>query len=132
MLTTGGEGFGLPIIEWMACGIPVLATDYAATRELVSGRGELLPVQTFFREQRSNVNRALVDVAGAVDKLNMFYYNPDIGSGYAKKGYDFAQTLDWWCIAEQWTEVLLSVYESRRLDTPFFRDIMRPVRMEAI
>lgn len=35
LLTTSGEGFGIPLIEAQACGIPVLATDYTTTRELV-------------------------------------------------------------------------------------------------
>jgi len=35
LLTTSGEGFGVPIIEAMACEVPVVATDYTTTQELV-------------------------------------------------------------------------------------------------
>ena len=35
LLSTSGEGFGIPIIEAMACEVPVLATDYTTTQELV-------------------------------------------------------------------------------------------------
>ena len=35
LLTTTGEGFGIPLIEAMACEIPVVATDYTTTPELV-------------------------------------------------------------------------------------------------
>ncbi len=35
LLTTSGEGFGIPIIEAMACEVPVLATNYTTTKELV-------------------------------------------------------------------------------------------------
>lgn len=31
---TGGEGFGVPIIESLACGVPVIATDFSAMSEL--------------------------------------------------------------------------------------------------
>jgi glycosyltransferase involved in cell wall biosynthesis len=38
-LSTSGEGFGIPIIEAMACEIPVVATDYTTTQELVKNNG---------------------------------------------------------------------------------------------
>jgi len=31
---TGGEGFGVPIIESLACGVPVIVTDFSAMTEL--------------------------------------------------------------------------------------------------
>jgi glycosyltransferase involved in cell wall biosynthesis len=37
------EGFGLPALEAMACGAPVLASDGSALREHVAGAGWLLP-----------------------------------------------------------------------------------------
>jgi glycosyltransferase involved in cell wall biosynthesis len=37
------EGFGLPALEAMACGTPVLAADTSALREHVQGAGWLLP-----------------------------------------------------------------------------------------
>jgi glycosyltransferase involved in cell wall biosynthesis len=36
------EGFGLPVLEAMACGAPVLASDVAALPELVDGAGVLV------------------------------------------------------------------------------------------
>jgi glycosyltransferase involved in cell wall biosynthesis len=35
-LSTGGEGFGIPIVEAMACGIPNVVTDYTSTREFLT------------------------------------------------------------------------------------------------
>ena len=44
-LPTRGEGFGIPIIEAMACGVPVLTTDTTSGAELVGDCGYLMPVR---------------------------------------------------------------------------------------
>lgn len=41
--TTGGEGFGLNLAESLACGVPVVVTDWAADREVVGDGGVLIP-----------------------------------------------------------------------------------------
>jgi glycosyltransferase involved in cell wall biosynthesis len=43
-LLMSGEGFGLPTIEAMACGKPVILLDHSANTELGRGRGELVKV----------------------------------------------------------------------------------------
>ena len=44
--TTGGEGFGLNLAEAMACGTPVVVTDWAADAEVVGPGGVLVPPLT--------------------------------------------------------------------------------------
>ncbi len=43
LLTSAGEGFGLPAVEAMACGAPVVAYDNTATGEVVADGGVLVP-----------------------------------------------------------------------------------------
>jgi glycosyltransferase involved in cell wall biosynthesis len=44
LLPSESEGFGLPIIESMACGTPVVASDLASTREAGGPEAEYCPV----------------------------------------------------------------------------------------
>lgn len=41
--TTSGEGFGLTLAESLACGVPVVVTDWAAEAEVVGPGGALVP-----------------------------------------------------------------------------------------
>ena len=95
LLTTSGEGFGIPLIEAQACGVPVLATDYTTTRELVikpkSGLGiNLVGVDEFENpDVHGNeildgtitgswaVERGICSINDAVKKLDYMYNNPD-------------------------------------------------------
>ena len=44
--TSKAEGLGMPVLEAMACKIPVVATDTGALHELLQdGRGLLVPVE---------------------------------------------------------------------------------------
>lgn len=43
LVTSEGEGFGLPALEAMACGAPVVAYDNSATPEVLGAAGVLVP-----------------------------------------------------------------------------------------
>ena len=117
-LSTGGEGFGIPIIEAMACSIPVVATDYTTTPELVinnkAGFGvKLAGVDTIdlfslnskeydFKTMNGTitgsweVERGVCDVNDAADKIEILYKRPDIRKEFGENGrkavlekYDF-------------------------------------------
>ncbi len=44
MFPSDDEGFGLPPVEALACGTPVVACDVPALREVLDGRATLTPV----------------------------------------------------------------------------------------
>ncbi|MBI3192589.1 MAG: glycosyltransferase family 4 protein, partial [Pedosphaera parvula] len=62
VLPSTGEGFGLPIIESFAAGVPVVATDYSACPELVRGRGELVRILTTVTAGTNLIEQAVIDV----------------------------------------------------------------------
>jgi glycosyltransferase involved in cell wall biosynthesis len=136
LLTTSGEGFGIPIIEAMSCEVPVLATDYTTTPELViennAGLGiQLSGVETIdmFKTDSKEydklvfdgtmtgsweVERGFCSVTDAVTKLEYIYKNPQIARQMGINGrkavltkYDFNKI-----IAPKWEKLMTELWQS--------------------
>ena len=91
-LTTSGEGFGIPFIEAMACGVPNVATDYTTTKELITdwnaGLGIPLVGEENIRPYPSeqifdgtltgtyDVDRGMCSIKKAAELLQYMYDNP--------------------------------------------------------
>jgi glycosyltransferase involved in cell wall biosynthesis len=57
---TRGEGFGFPLVEAQAMGLPVLTSDDAAAPEIIGGTGVLVPPQSEAR-MTDALSRLLID-----------------------------------------------------------------------
>ena len=104
LLTTSGEGFGVPIIEAMACEVPVIATDYTTTPELVTehnaGFGAKLATEI---TGSWNVERGVMDDNDCSDKLTTLYNNRELCITMGKNGRKAVETYySWDVVIEQW------------------------------
>jgi glycosyltransferase involved in cell wall biosynthesis len=64
--TSKAEGLGIPLLEAMACGIPVVATDTGAITELLADdRGYLIRPEYEFIDVWGNEFRAMIDIQAA-------------------------------------------------------------------
>jgi len=101
ILSTSGEGFGVPIIEAMSAGVPNLITDYTTTKELVIDDiqvGEAIKlvgteISPYPAENNKiegtivgswNVERGICSIKDGVDKLNKLYYDEALRKDYAR------------------------------------------------
>lgn len=87
------EGFGLPILEAMACGTPVIATPAGAAPELVTDvRGRLIPV-----DDPEAMAEAIVSLCGM---------SPEAWMRLSAAAYDFATGYTWDDATDRFEEVL--------------------------
>ena len=107
-LPTCAEGFGLPILESLAAGVPVVATNFSACPELVAGRGELARVLTTVISGGNILEQAIVDVVDLARCIEKLYLSPALREDYGLAGRKFAETLSWDRLMPQWFEVLSS------------------------
>lgn len=129
LLTTSGEGFGIPIIEAMACEIPVVATRYTTTEELVednkAGYGISLAgcesIDLFKLHSKEydykcmsgtitgtwEVERGLCDIEDAMQMVANLYSSPKLRKEMGKNGRKAVmEKYDFKIVAEQWEKIL--------------------------
>jgi glycosyltransferase involved in cell wall biosynthesis len=92
-LSSISEGTPVTVIEAMAAGVPVVATDVGGVRELVSegGRRNSKPEEGTFEvcERGVLVNRG--DVVGFARGLNHLLENPGLCKEMGRRGKDYAR-----------------------------------------
>ena len=109
LLTTSGEGFGIPIIEASACGIPTVVTDYTTTQELLVEDGQCgLPVKLASELTGSwNVERAIMDDNHCIQCLNTLYNDKEFGEKLGKTGIEKVNKLyTWENVGKQWVDLV--------------------------
>jgi glycosyltransferase involved in cell wall biosynthesis len=113
LLASSGEGFGLPTLQAAAAGAVPMASDYSASRELVTGHGEAIDIAEW-SENEFGIRRALINIDDAVRKLTMFYDDRALLAERSQRSAQFAQPYDWGNVLDQWDELLRSTASSNR------------------
>jgi glycosyltransferase involved in cell wall biosynthesis len=113
LLASWGEGFGLPSLQAAAAGVVPLASDYTASRELVTGHGEPIRVASYVRDQ-FGLRRALIDIDDAVGKLDRLYADRGLLSAKSAEARRFAEGYDWSRLLPLWSDLLETALPSAR------------------
>jgi glycosyltransferase involved in cell wall biosynthesis len=100
--TTQGEGWGLPALEAMACGVPCVLPDWSAFGDWTRGTAVLVPCSG--TALTAPLNASPYTVGGVVDRASLIQtlhklYDPDHRRAYHRKhsqrGRALAQTYTW-------------------------------------
>ncbi len=100
--TTQGEGWGLPALEAMACGVPVLAPDWSGLGDWA--RDAAMLIKCTGRAPTAPMNDQTYTIGGIPDReLTLealdWFYAPETRDArraeYAKRGFVLADKFDW-------------------------------------
>ena len=126
VLSTGGEGFGVPTAEALSCGIPVILPDNSTGKELSGAsehptdasrlveteRGWLVKCSDSICSQQWAVNMGLVDIAALSDAMVAASQNPDATKSKSEACRSFAENyLDWEIITDYLEQILIETAE---------------------
>ncbi len=106
VLPTAAEGFGLPILESMAAGVPVVVTNHGGAAELVEGRGILVEPKAMLTDETSHTDLALLDSEDLAQVLVGLRRQPDARLRCSQAGRRFAKCCSWDGCADRWVEFL--------------------------
>jgi glycosyltransferase involved in cell wall biosynthesis len=109
---TLGEGFGFPIIEAMACEVPVIVSDWSSMPELVKpDRGLVVSASTPFPCQATYSWQMIPDAAYFTAKLNEALDMPPADRALmGQRGRRWVKEhCDWRVVAKEWDTLLRSV-----------------------
>lgn len=102
LLGSKAEGLGMPILEAMSVGIPVVATDTGAIHELLEdGRGLLAPSEYSFIDVWLNSKRDMIDPIEAANLLSDIYAKRIDVDAMVNKAYEFVRARHWDVPAQQ-------------------------------
>jgi len=94
------EGFGLPVVEAMACGVPVISSDAASLPEIVGDAGVLYSTDR---------------VENLVEVLTSLLSNPDKRKELAEKGLNRSRLYRPGSQAKKIREIIMEVYREWKL-----------------
>jgi glycosyltransferase involved in cell wall biosynthesis len=111
LLASKGEGFGIPVIESMACGTPAIVSDFSAQPELVEDTGYLVAGQFEWDAGQGAwwFDPSVVDMIRALEDSYAFRGIPEVGLHAIAKAAEYEVNR---VFAESWMPILAEMEEA--------------------
>lgn len=113
---TNSEGWGLPILETMAAGVPNIVTDYSAHGDWAKDTALMVRLSAKIHETKTNHIKGIADIEHAAKQLSLLYNSDKMLREYQRKSLKLAQELDWKNVCEKWKELI------DKIDISHFKD----------
>jgi glycosyltransferase involved in cell wall biosynthesis len=114
--TTQGEGFGLPALEAMACGVPPLLPDWSAYGDWARRGATLVPCSSTAVTPHIGgaVLGGIMDEEKAIEKLHCLYAENGLRARLSRQALDLASQpeFQWPVIGDAWLKVLSDVLQN--------------------
>ena len=120
-----GEGFGIPILEAQACGVPVIASDHSAMRELTQA-GWLVTGDPWWDALQQSF--AIVPSIGSIERALEMAYEARDDQELRAAAVEFAQGYDADLVTEQFWVPALEALSKPREVPPLNGKVSRQVR----
>ena len=103
-----GGGFEIPILEALACGVPVAGSDFVGMTELIEDHGWLIPAIKGESGSKSlyftplDATQIIVDEVKLADAIEDAYNDSDKRVKLGAAGREFAEGFDWSLVNPLW------------------------------
>ncbi len=110
--TTTGEGWGLTVVEAMACGCPVIAPNITSLIEIGADGSRLWPLEADYPycSRYDNVIRSQCNMHDISETLETAIGSPDKTMQKAEEAFNYALSLNWKNVCDRWEAMFGEVY----------------------
>lgn len=109
MLLTNSEGWGLPILETMAAGVPNVITDYSAHGDWATPAALKVKLSAKIHEVKTNHIKGIADIEHAAKQLSLLYNSDKMLREYQRKSLKLARELTWKNVCVRWKDLISNI-----------------------